>query len=77
MTRGVRGVEKLEFLVVQDMYYSTETAQEADLFLPAAGWGEKSGTFINSERRLGVIQSVATPPGEARSDFEIFKGQSS
>jgi len=66
--------EKLEFLVVQDMYYSTETAREADLFLPAAGWGEKSGTFINSERRLGVIQSVATPPGEARSDFEIFKG---
>ena len=42
---------KVDFLVVQDMYYSTETAQEADLYLPAAGWGEKLGTFINSERR--------------------------
>ena len=64
---------KLEFLVVQDMYESTETAQEADLFLPAAGWGEKSGTFINSERRFGVIEKVQDPVGEARSDFDIFK----
>ncbi|MBL6844031.1 MAG: molybdopterin oxidoreductase family protein [Limisphaerales bacterium] len=64
---------KVDFLVVQDMYYSTETAQEADLYLPAAGWGEKLGTFINSERRLGVIEPITEPPGESRSDFDIFK----
>ena len=64
---------KLDFLVVQDMYHSTETAREADLFLPAAGWGEKTGTFINSERRIGVIEKVSKPVGQARSDFDIFK----
>ena len=64
---------KLKFLVVQDMFHSTETALEADLYLPAAGWGEKTGTFINSERRLGVIRPSVVPPGTARSDFDIFK----
>ena len=44
--------ENLEFLVVQDMYANTETARIADLVLPAASWGEKNGTFINSERRI-------------------------
>ena len=47
---------RLDFLVVQDMYHDTETAQLADLVLPAAGWGEKEGTFINSERRIGVVK---------------------
>ena len=65
--------EKLEFLVVQDMYCSTETAQMADLILPAAGWGEKEGTFINSERRINVIKKVCAAPGEALSDFSIFR----
>jgi ferredoxin-nitrate reductase len=65
--------QKLDFLVVQDMYTTTETAQLADLVLPAAGWGEKEGTFINSERRLGVLRKVARAPGEALSDFAIFK----
>jgi assimilatory nitrate reductase catalytic subunit len=64
---------KLEFLVVQDMYGTTETAQMADLVLPAAGWGEKEGTFINSERRFGVTRKVARAPGQALSDFAIFK----
>lgn len=66
-------LENLDFLVVQDMYTTTETAQCADLILPAAGWGEKEGTFINSERRIGLIRKAAEPPGEARTDFEIFK----
>ncbi|MGF1530831.1 MAG: molybdopterin oxidoreductase family protein [Puniceicoccaceae bacterium] len=65
--------EKLEFLVVQDMYPTTETARSADLYLPAAGWGEKEGTFINSERRIGVVRSVHQPPGQALSDFRIFR----
>ncbi len=64
---------KLDFLVVQDMYASTETAQTADLLLPAAGWGEKEGTFINSERRFGLVKKVARAPGEALSDFAIFQ----
>ena len=64
---------KLEFLVVQDMYHSTETAAFADLILPAAGWGEKEGTFINSERRYGVTRSVRQAPGQALSDFRIFR----
>ncbi|MDA8735930.1 molybdopterin-dependent oxidoreductase [Opitutales bacterium] len=44
--------EKLNFLVLQNMYHSTESAQIADLVLLAAGWGEKEGVFINSERRI-------------------------
>ena len=55
------------------MYATTETARMADLVLPAAGWGEKEGTFINSERRIGVIRKVRKAPGEALSDFNIFK----
>ena len=65
--------EKLEFLVVQDMYHTTESAQVADLVLPAAGWGEKDGCFINSERRIGTIKTVRTAPGQALSDFRIFR----
>ena len=71
-TYGHDVLDRLDFLVVQDMYASTETARRADLVLPAAGWGEKAGTFINSERRIGVVQPVAEPPGQARPDFEIF-----
>lgn len=64
---------RLDFLVVQDSYHSTETAQAADLLLPAAAWGEKEGTFINSERRIGLIKKVKRSPGLALSDFHIFK----
>ncbi len=64
---------KLDFLVVQDMYHDTETAQHADLILPAAGWGEKDGTFINSERRISVIKKVSQAPGQALADFHIFR----
>ena len=65
--------ENLDFLVVQDMYHSTETARLADLVLPAAGWGEKDGTFINSERRIGLIKKVRRAPGQALADFHIFQ----
>jgi assimilatory nitrate reductase catalytic subunit len=64
---------RLDFLVVQDMYSTTETARQAHLVLPAAGWGEKEGTFINSERRYGVVKRVARAPGQALADFSIFK----
>lgn len=65
--------KKLEFLVVQDLYPTTETAQRADLVLPAAGWAEKEGTLINSERRIGLVKKVLRAPGEALSDFSILK----
>ncbi len=65
--------EKLDFLVVQDMYHSTESARVADLVLPAAGWGEKDGCFINSERRIGTLKAVRKAPGLALSDFRIFR----
>ncbi len=65
--------DKLEFLVVQDMYHSTESARMADLVLPAAGWGEKDGCFINSERRIGTLKAVRQAPGQALSDFRIFR----
>jgi assimilatory nitrate reductase catalytic subunit len=71
MARDV--LERLDFLVVQDMYHNTETAQLAHLVLPAAGWGEKNGTFINSERRIGVVRKVARAPGDALADFHIFR----
>jgi assimilatory nitrate reductase catalytic subunit len=71
MARDV--LDRLEFLVVQDMYHTTETAQQAHLVLPAAGWGEKEGTFINSERRVGLTSKVRRAPGEALADFHIFK----
>lgn len=65
--------KKLDFLVVQDMYHNTESAQVADLVLPAAGWGEKQGCFINSERRIGTTRAVRRAPGSALSDFRIFR----
>ncbi len=66
-------LEKLDFLVVQEMYTTTETARRADLVLPAAGWGEKEGTLINSERRIGLVKKVSRAPGQALADFHIFQ----
>jgi anaerobic selenocysteine-containing dehydrogenase len=66
-------LSRLDYLVVQDMYSTTETAAFADLLLPAAGWGEKEGTFINSERRFGLTKKVARAPGQALADFHIFR----
>ena len=66
-------LKQLDFLVVQDMYHTTETAAFADLVLPAAGSGEKEGCFINSERRLGLTKQVSKAPGQALSDFRIFQ----
>ncbi|UDY35155.1 molybdopterin oxidoreductase family protein [Dermatobacter hominis] len=69
-----RLLDRLDVLVVQDLYADTETARRADVFLPAAGWAEKEGTFINSERRIGRVRPAHRPPGQARTDFEIFQG---
>ncbi len=72
--RDVRELlDKLDFFVVQDMYSSTDTVRQADLLLPAAGWGEKEGTLINSERRYSVVKRLRRAPGEALADFQIFR----
>lgn len=60
------------FTICQDAYYPTETAQYAHLLLPAAQWGEKTGTMTNSERVVTLTEAFREPPGEARSDWEIF-----
>ncbi len=62
----------LEFLVVQDGFHPTPTTDLADLVLPAAIWGEKEGTYTNSERRVSKVNAAVAPPGGARSDFDIF-----
>ena len=63
---------KLDFLVVQDGFHPTPTTELADLVLPAAIWGEKEGTYTNSERRISKVNAAVRPPGEARADFDIF-----
>jgi anaerobic selenocysteine-containing dehydrogenase len=59
------------FVVVQDIFL-TETAQYADVVLPAATWGEKTGTFTNADRTVHLSEKAVEPPGEAKSDLEIF-----
>ncbi len=66
--RTLRGV----FLIVQDCFADTETARLADVFLPAAMWGEKTGCMTNAERRCNLLQKAVEPPGEARADLDIF-----
>jgi anaerobic selenocysteine-containing dehydrogenase len=66
------GLSNLDFLVVQDGYHPTPTTELADLVLPAAIWGEKEGTYTNSERRVSKVNQALAPRGEARSDFDIF-----
>jgi assimilatory nitrate reductase catalytic subunit len=62
---------QLDVLVVQDAF-ETPTTALADIVLPAAVWGEKDGTFTNSERRVSRVRAAVTPPGRARPDFDIF-----
>lgn len=60
-----------EYVVLQETYGNTDTADYADLLLPATGWGEKHGTVTNSERCITRIQSALQAPGEARHDWQI------
>ena len=59
------------FVVVQDIFI-TETARYADVVLPAATWGEKTGTFTNADRTVHLSEKAVEPPGEAKSDLDIF-----
>ncbi|MEU9687129.1 molybdopterin oxidoreductase family protein [Amycolatopsis japonica] len=68
--REILGKEDL-FVVVQDGF-RTETAEFADVVLPAALWGEKQGTFTNANRTVHLSEKAVEPPGEARADLDIF-----
>jgi anaerobic selenocysteine-containing dehydrogenase len=59
------------FVVVQDIFL-TETAMLADVVLPAATWGEKTGTLTNADRTVHLSEKAVDPPGDARSDLAIF-----
>jgi formate dehydrogenase alpha subunit len=64
-------LEHTEFLIVQDMFLN-ETAELADVVLPAAAFAEKDGTFTNTERRVQRVRHAFNPPGEARPDWQIL-----
>jgi len=65
-----QALEKLEFLVVQDMFL-TETARLADVVLPAASFAEKDGTFTNTERRVQRVREAIKPIGDSKPDWWI------
>lgn len=60
------------FMIVQDLFL-TETAQKADVVLPAASWAERDGTFTNTERRVQYFTRGLTPIPNARADWEIIR----
>ena len=76
MTHACEAFEKLEFLVVQDIFL-TETAELADVVLPAATFAEKNGTFTNTERRVQRIRRAVRPSDKVRDDLSIINMLSS
>ncbi|MFC8012371.1 molybdopterin oxidoreductase family protein [Streptomyces cinereoruber] len=68
--RAILAQERL-FVVVQDLFL-TETARYADVVLPAATWGEKTGTFTNADRTVHLSEKAVEPPGGARPDLDVF-----
>ncbi len=70
-THVAHALKKLDFLVVQDIFL-TETAELADVVLPAASFAEKDGTFSNTERRVQRVRKAVEPEGNAKADWEII-----
>lgn len=60
------------FVVLQDPFVDTETMDLADIYFPAAMWGEKAGCVTNAERSVNLLLKAVEPPGQARADFDIF-----
>ncbi|MGH3154503.1 MAG: formate dehydrogenase subunit alpha, partial [Streptosporangiaceae bacterium] len=67
-----KALSALEFLVVQDIFL-TETAEFADVILPASSYLEKDGTFTNTDRRVQLGHKVLDSPGQARVDWEVVQ----
>jgi ferredoxin-nitrate reductase len=72
LERTKAALRRSPFTIYQEAYYPTETTEFAHLLLPAAQWGEKTGTMTNSERMVTLCQAFVPPPGEAKPDWEIF-----
>ena len=72
LERSKAALKRSPFTVYQDAYYPTETADYAHVLLPAAQWGEKTGTMTNSERVVTLAQAFRPPVGEAKPDWEIM-----
>jgi formate dehydrogenase alpha subunit len=70
ISHATEALEKLEFLVVQDIFLS-ETAQLADVVLAGASFAEKDGTFTNTERRVQLLRKAIEPVGNSRPDWWI------
>ncbi len=64
-------MQQLEFLVTQDLFIN-ESGAFADVFLPAAAWAEKDGTFTNTDRRVQRVRRALEPSGQARPDWQII-----
>src|SRR5881296_2869654 len=62
---------ELEFLAVHDLFL-TETARYADVVLPGSSFAEKTGTFVNTERRIQLARQAVRPPGDARGDLAVL-----
>jgi len=71
-----RTLEKLEFLLVQDVYADVETNEYSHVYLPAGIWAEKEGCFTNTERRVNLVRHSAPPFHESRPDLWIFNAMS-
>ena len=69
-THVIKAMEKVNFLVVQDIFL-TETAKFADVVLPAAAFAEKEGHFTNTERRVQRLNKAIEAPGAAKADWII------
>jgi formate dehydrogenase major subunit len=66
-----KALASLEFLAVQDIFL-TETAEFADVVLPATSFPEKEGTYTNTDRRVQLARKAVNPPGQARTDWEVI-----
>lgn len=68
-----RALTRVPFVVLQESFAQTETVPFADLLLPAATWGERTGTMTNSERRIARSVAAVPPPGQTRADWRIAR----
>ena len=69
-----KAAEKVDFLVVQDMYGETDTIKYCHLLLPSTGGLKKKGVLINTERRLSTINPVLEKKENELTDYDIFLG---
>jgi sulfite reductase (NADPH) flavoprotein alpha-component len=70
--RVKEALARAELVIAQDALHPTETTRLAHVLLPGALWAEGAGTFVNSERRVTLLQEAVSPPGDARPDWKII-----